>query len=205
MHLADDSHFLVRATCDLRRVREGDRLRHGFFGRAVTRDAPRVQHLHVPPRALLQLARTYSPTMALCASRAATLLRVRCQAAPLLRGADLRVYSTATSRSDLLKSIKTHCTNWIEQKRPVAMERFNDLSKRWNVMSGYENILHHKEQVELECMYPVLPSRAPQGAAGAKERGQVGLRQRRCGAVRGAAQDQRSPHAQGIVERFRSD
>ncbi|WFD46758.1 sensitivity to high expression protein she9 [Malassezia furfur] len=88
--------------------------------------------------------------MALCASRAATLLRVRCQAAPLLRGADLRVYSTATSRSDLLKSIKTHCTNWIEQKRPVAMERFNDLSKRWNVMSGYENILHHKEQVELE-------------------------------------------------------
>ncbi|KAI3626935.1 SHE9 [Malassezia furfur] len=74
--------------------------------------------------------------MALCASRAATLLRVRCQAAPLLRGADLRVYSTATSRSDLLKSIKTHCTNWIEQKRPVAMERFNDLSKRWNVMSA---------------------------------------------------------------------
>ncbi|WFC94548.1 sensitivity to high expression protein she9 [Malassezia brasiliensis] len=30
------------------------------------------------------------------------------------------------------------------------MARFNDLSKRWNVVSGYEAILHHKEQVEKE-------------------------------------------------------
>ncbi|WFC97584.1 sensitivity to high expression protein she9 [Malassezia yamatoensis] len=63
-----------------------------------------------------------------------------------------RCYSSRASSPEFVKSIKTHCTKWYEQQRPIAIERFKELTSRWNTMSGYEAIQKHKERVESESI-----------------------------------------------------
>lgn len=90
-------------------------------------------------------------TMARSASWAVSCLRVGWQGAVPLRSTTIRHYSAVPSRSELVKSIKMHWNNWLDQTRPVAMERFRELSQQWNTVSGYEAIQKHKDQVDKEC------------------------------------------------------